>query len=532
MGRTPIFSRLARTLRIARVCEREGIPSAEGLSRAAGLEERTLSRRRFLQAAAGTAAAASTGLAFPSGPSIGIVGAGLAGLACADELKQSGLAPALYEASDRAGGRQASLAGFFPGQVAERGGELIDNLHKTLLGYAQRFRLTLEDVTKQPGEVFYYFDGQRWPESVVVDQYRDFVAAMRVDLRATSGAPTAGSHNEADVALDRTNLLDYLEGSNGAGLAAGPVIKKAIIAAYEAEYGLVAERQSCLNFLLFIHADRRSKFRPFGVYSDERYHVVEGNDRIAQGLAQGLPIQYGMRLVRVGKAGGRIELVFKNGNRTVAATHDAVVLTIPFSVLRGVELDAALGIPAEKMNAIRTLGYGTNAKMMVGFSSRPWTGLGASGASYSDLGNHQTTWETNWTAATATRGVLTDYSSGLRGEMLNPNAPQTEASRFLADLDRVYPGSAAAATRRNGKLVVHLEHWPTNPLSKGSYTCYLPGQFTTVAGLEGTPVGNLHFAGEHANSFYEWQGFMEGACLSGLQAASEILADLKAGRLG
>ena len=39
--------------------------------------------------------------------------------------------------------------------------------------------------------------------------------------------------------------------------------------------------QSCLNFLLFIHADRRSKFTPFGVFSDERYHVVDGNDRIA-----------------------------------------------------------------------------------------------------------------------------------------------------------------------------------------------------------------------------------------------------------
>lgn len=57
---------------------------------------------------------------------------------------------------------------------------------------------------------------------------------------------------------------------------------------------------------------------------------------------------------------------------------------------------------------------------------------------------------------------------------------------------------------------------------KGSYTCYLPGQFTTIAGNEGKSVGNLHFAGEHANSFYEWQGFMEGAVLSGLDAAAAV----------
>jgi len=34
-------------------------------------------------------------------------------------------------------------------------------------------------------------------------------------------------------------------------------------------------------------------------------------------------------------------------------------------------------------------------------------------------------------------------------------------------------------------------------------------------------VGNLFFAGEHTDSFYSWQGFMEGACLSGLRAATE-----------
>ena len=79
----------------------------------------------------------------------------------------------------------------------------------------------------------------------------------------------------------------------------------------------------------------------------------------------------------------------------------------------------------------------------------------------------------------------------------------------------------------NGGYLVHLEHWPSNPLTKGSYTCYKPGQFTTMAGLEGLPVGNLFFAGEHANSFYEWQGFMEGAALSGIAAAQSIIALVK-----
>jgi monoamine oxidase len=39
------------------------------------------------------------------------------------------------------------------------------------------------------------------------------------------------------------------------------------------------------------------------------------------------------------------------------------------------------------------------------------------------------------------------------------------------------------------------------------------------------------FAGEHANSFYEYQGFMEGGARSGIAAAAEIARRVKAGAL-
>jgi monoamine oxidase len=99
---------------------------------------------------------------------------------------------------------------------------------------------------------------------------------------------------------------------------------------------------------------------------------------------------------------------------------------------------------------------------------------------------------------------------------------------FLGDLDRVYPGAASAATLlpRN-RYRVHLENWLRNPLAKGSYTCNQPGYFTTIADNEARPVDNLFFAGEHTSSFYEWQGFMEGAALSGVRAAGEALALLR-----
>ena len=173
---------------------------------------------------------------------------------------------------------------------------------------------------------------------------------------------------------------------------AGPIVYKAIEQAYIAEYGRSLDEQSCLNFLLFIHADRRSKFTPFGIFSDERYHIVEGNKATARGLASGVKGQVmpGKILVAAQRlSSGRIRLTFGDGS---TADHDAVVFSVPFTVLRGVDL-CGLNLPAWKSEAINRLGYGDNAKMMVGFTKPYWRDLGSAGASSSDLPNHQATWE-------------------------------------------------------------------------------------------------------------------------------------------
>jgi monoamine oxidase len=544
MRRTALINAVHRALAIARLCETRRISATEGLALARNLEHAAIGQRRSrrevlrLAAQAGVAGAVAS-IAAPArrlyaapqggSPSVGIVGAGLAGLACADALADAGIVPAVYEAGPRAGGRVFSLSGFFPAQVAERGGEFIDNPHKTMLRYARRFGLEVEDVVKKAGDVTYFFGGRHVSEAVIVDEFREFVHIMRADLRRVSGDVSALSHTPDDVVLDRTSLADYLDGRNGAGTAAGPIVKAAMSEAYVAEYGLEADEQSCLNFLLFIHADRRSKFTPFGVSSDERYHVVDGNDRIVESLAAALPrpVTLGWTLTAVRRtSAGAIELTFDTAGGTETRTHDVVVLAIPFTVLRGIGLHGNLDIPDAQLSAIHTLGYGTNAKLLVGFDGRPWTASDSSGTSYSDLTNHQVTWETNRARASATRAVLTDYASGDRGASLDPapGALQAQAEAFLADLDLVYPGAAAAVARRpDNSIVAHLEHWPSNPLSLGSYTCYRPGQFTSIAGLEGLSAGQLHFAGEHCNSFHVWQGFMEGAALSGLDVATAIV---------
>lgn len=529
MTRSTAFRFLARCAATAAWCDRTGQPVREALDQGhEHARQRQAQRRRLLQGAAGGATLLALGATAPRARAQGtadvaVVGAGLAGLQAASVLAGKRIDAQVYEAGPRVGGRVWSLRGLFPGQVAERGAELIDTTHSTVRGLAKAFGLTLEDHEKQPGEEFFHFMGQRWSEAQVVEEYRAFSAAMNADLRQLSGGPTADRFNAYDAQLDHLPLSDYLS-SRGAGT----LLRGVMDTAYTIEFGREINRQSALALLFFAQANKRGHFTPFGNFSDERFHIVEGNDALATGIERSLPrpVALGHQLLRIGRlADGLLKLSFAQGSRTVEVVHAAVILALPAPMMRLLSFDPPVGLAAHSRSAINGLDYGTNSKMMIGFTGRPWQDLGCNGGSYSDLRHHQNTWETSPTTGQAgVRGVITDYSGGERGARLDPTRLQDEASAFLADLDMVWPGSRGFARRDSqGRIVAHLENWSRHPFTRGAYTNNQPGYFTTLEGQYAKPAAaGLFFAGEHTDSFYSYQGFMEGALLSGARAADQV----------
>src|SRR5687768_8267898 len=107
MARTPAFDGIIRAIRLARAFDVAGISTKEGLERAAAARQPT--RRDVLKgmgaAGLGLLATPSIARAVPrANASVGIVGAGLAGLSAADTLAAAGIAATLYEGRDRIGG--------------------------------------------------------------------------------------------------------------------------------------------------------------------------------------------------------------------------------------------------------------------------------------------------------------------------------------------------------------------------------------------------------------------------------------------
>jgi monoamine oxidase len=74
-----------------------------------------------------------------------VVGAGLAGLSCAYELRKLGFEVVVLEGQGRAGGRVQTLRdGLDPELSAETGATRIPDTHWMTLAYVREFGLTLE----------------------------------------------------------------------------------------------------------------------------------------------------------------------------------------------------------------------------------------------------------------------------------------------------------------------------------------------------------------------------------------------------
>jgi len=494
----------------------------------AAQDERGLTRRDLFR----TAGAAGAGFALAgtlgrttanaaTAPRIAIVGAGLAGLSCALDLRRAGYAADVYEASDRIGGRCWTIRGAFAdGQIAEHGGELIDTGHLQIRQLASALGLTLDSLVAGEAkgtEMLGYFDGAPYTFDEATNDLKGVWQKLHMDASAASYPTTWDSSTERGRQLDAMSIVDWINESVPGGI--NSKLGQLLDVAYNIEYGLESKEQSALNLVYLLAYQGPGNLRIFGK-SNEKYHVHGGNDQIPTRLAETIGperISLGTKLVAIARNGAAFDLWLSKGGSSFKVTADKVVLALPFTILRTLDYSGA-GFEQRKVTAIEEQGMGTNSKLHVQFSRRHWIGLGVNGETYSDRG-YQNTWEVSRSQA-GTSGILVNYTGGKIGASFGSGTPDSRAKQFLDQIEPVLPGLKATY---NGKAT--LDFWTGYPWTKGSYSCWKVGQYQAFAGIERTRQGNCHFAGEHTS--IDFQGYLNGAVETGQRAAAEILGDFK-----
>ena len=467
----------------------------------------------------------------PRGPRVVIVGAGLAGLTAAYRLTQAGVPNVqLFESrGDRVGGRCWTARGFADGQTAEHGGEFIDTRHVHLLGLVEELGLELEDLWESwtPGSIWpNWVDGELTEGKALNDQLDRIARAVesearRIGVIADGRRPSAraisyGSATPRAIELDAISMAEWLD-------ARIPGVLREPIGAYldasmAGWYGLEMDQLSACTWMDYFVIPAPG--------ADERWHVRGGNDQVPNLLADRLPqgtlhLDAPLEAMRI-RSDGAYELRFGGATSSVA---DVVILALPFTTLRRVDLtDAGFGV--QRMAAIDELGMGMDVKLMLQYdrrpdeflvNGRPWSG----GMDHTDP-NFQT-WESS-AGQPGRSGLVTVYAGGRTGgswtaDELHAPAPDALAAEYRGMVDGVVPGTASAS---NGRTWLDL--WTRDPWTYGSYSAYLPGQFTRFWGYAGRVEGRVHFAGEHTST-HSW-GYLNGGVESGQRAAIEVLRAL------
>jgi monoamine oxidase len=526
MARTPAFDSLIRLLQEAR---RRNL-AAEAAPPPLAKEQARWTRRRFMRAAAATGGAATVGSAFPrllpaSGrelPRVVVVGAGIAGLNAAYQLKKAGVEATVFEARRRLGGRILSVRGAVgDGLVTDFGGSFINSDHADMLALVDEFDLRLfnrlKDARRFPvPENAYYFDGRRRDEEEVAEALRPIAQqitddADRLDADFDAVAPE----------LDALSVKDYLD--LHADKIGKPFVRALLENTIRTEFGVEPDESSALQLIFVLPTVQGARVDVLGT-SDEKFFVQGGSGKIIEALGEALAgqVELGRVLRKIEPQGAEFRLIFAPDPVVHA---DYVILAIPFTTLRRVQIEVDL--PAELRRFIEELELGRDEKLFAGFSSRPWrTEEGFVLEAWTDLGFAEV-WDETQRQVDRTAAALTFFVGGDQVRRIQQGSTEFHGQRFVDRLDGFVPGARDAAT---GRFV--RSHWASDPFTRGAYTSFKPGQLTRFGQFlyidsddpderQDVNAGNLVFAGEHlSDAFY---GYMNGAAETGRLAARVVL---------
>jgi monoamine oxidase len=531
MAHTPLFRRFLQALQQAHRAnlQAHGHPPAMATT-AAGW-----SRRRVLKTAAVLGATGLVSGALPpraragmpgdggTPPVIAIIGGGLAGLQAAYHLQQAGVYTTVYEARGRLGGRIRSRRhGVGAGLVIDIGGEFINTDHADMLALVQAFGLRLfnrrADAQRFPiPEVGFYFEGQIHMEQEVADLLRPLAAQIAADA-----ARLDRDFDRFAPPLDALSVTAYLD--QHADTIPVPFIRTLVENSIRTEYGVEPEASSALQLIFNLPTVQDDHVEVVGA-SDETFVVEGGSGQLIQALAG--QIQTRMALQRVEAVGSGFRLGFATGQVVDA---DVVILAIPFTVLREVELQVSL--PPRLRRFIQEVDLGANEKVIAGFAERVWRQAdGFVKEAWTDLGFSEV-WDATQRQPQREDGALTFFVGGREVQAVQAGSATAQLERLLPQFARFIPGAEEAAT---GQVV--RTHWTQSRWTRGGYTNFQPGQLTRFGEWlwvesddpeerQEVHVGNLVFAGEHVSD--EFYGFMNGAAQTGRLAAEFVLRQVHA----
>lgn len=435
-----------------------------------------------------------------------VIGAGMAGLAAAARLGQSGFWVWILEARNRIGGRVLTHTDRSLGAPIELGAEFIHGFPPEIWEPLQRSNIK---VTEVEGENWCVDDGHLHP-------CRFFAQVDRILEKMDDEAPDESFLQFLERTSPRTA---YFRQANARSRALGYIV------------GFNAADPN----LVGVHWLVKGMQAEESIQGQRAFRAVNGYESLLAIFRE--------QLSETG-ASFRMETVVKSvewspGEVTITA-HDRdgsstfktsrVVITVPLAILKAPpgELGAIQftpGLQKEKVAALDKLEMGKVIRLVLKFKQRFWERVSPANreetlANMSFLFSQDEWFPTWWTAMPEKTPIITGWAPFDCAERLTAKSAVFVVNQGLETLGRLL--SIGVGDLQHSLEDAYFHDWQSDPFSRGAYSYGKVGADGAQEAL-GRPIENtLFFAGE-ATDTSGHNGTVHGAIASGYRAAEDVL---------
>jgi monoamine oxidase len=474
----------------------------------------------------------------PSNASIVILGAGLAGLVAAYELKRAGWQVRLLEFQDRPGGRNWTVRGgdrveelggftqnvaFDQGQYFNPGPWRIPHHHHAVMHYCRKLGVALEPFVQVNHNAFLHnpraFDGKPQRFREVQADFHGSIAEL------LAKAARAGALDQEVTSADRDILLAALRGWGA--LDADYAYRESLLTARRRGYakppGGGADAAPRASQPLARDALLRSGLwgsLAIGMLSDFQmtmFQPVGGMDRIGRAFAADLgpAITLNAQVMEIRQDSSGVAITWRDraSGRVEVARAGWCLCTLPLTVLGQME---TLQVGNAMRAGIDALPYDAAAKVGLQFKRRFWEEDEAifGGISYTAQSISQISYPANGMNQGGKGVLLAAYPyGGPAAFALSGMSPAERIERALEEGSRVHP-QYRAEFETGFSVGWHRVPWILG--CAATWTDDLRRQhYAALAAID----GRVALAGDHVSYLPAWQ---EGAVESGLDAAHRL----------
>jgi len=414
-----------------------------------------------------------------------IIGAGFAGLAAANILRQKGVDFTILESQHRIGGRVFSHK-MDNNLVIELGGEWVGESHTRIEELCGELKLGLLNNQMDTNLIYKgnYFSKDKWKYS---DQWVNKFNTLKEGFKNFSPADKE--------LLDKYDWWHYLvnNGCEGRDLAIRELLDST-------DFGESIRHVSAFSAM--------SEYAESSEKNEMDKKIIGGNGMLADRLAQKIGtenILLNHSVAKIVQENNKVRVYCVNGKVLEA---DKIICTIPGFAMK--KIDWQPGLPPEKIQALNELQYARINKHAMLFSKRFWKDERFD--LITDQLPHYFYHATK--GQPSAKGVLISYTVGDKAAVVANQSNPWNAAEIQRTL-KPHFGDISKLLEKQLNF-----NWGANDYSQGAYALYKPGQWFRVMPILKETFIHTHFAGEH---LAEWQGFMEGAIVTGEDAAKEII---------